>query len=41
VDPGRLDPSLVPGAEPPVEREEPQVLTDSWIEDVTANAPKQ
>jgi len=41
ADPGQLDPSLVPGAEPPVAREEPQVLTDSWIEDVTAAAPKQ
>jgi penicillin-binding protein 1A len=41
ADPGQLDPSLVPGAEPPVAREEPQVLTDGWIEDVTANAPKQ
>ncbi len=41
ADPGQLDPSLVPGAEPPVVREEPEVLTDSWIEDVTAAAPKQ
>lgn len=41
ADPGQLDPSLVPGAQPPSVREEPQVLTDSWIEDVTANAPKQ
>jgi penicillin-binding protein 1A len=41
ADPGQLDPSLVPGAEPPAVKEEPQVLTDSWIEDVTAGAPKQ
>jgi penicillin-binding protein 1A len=41
ADPGQLDPSLVPGAEPPVAREEPKVLTDGWIEDVTAGAPKQ
>jgi penicillin-binding protein 1A len=41
ADPGQLDPSLVPGAEPPAVREEPQVLTDGWIEDVTAGAPKQ
>jgi penicillin-binding protein 1A len=41
ADPGQLDPSLVPGAEPPSVREEPQVLTDGWIEDVTAGAPKQ
>ena len=40
-DPGRLDPSLVPDAAPPAVKEEPQVLTDSWIEDVTANAPRQ
>ena len=40
-DPGRLDPSLVPDSAPPPVKEEPQVLTDGWIEDATSGAAKQ
>jgi penicillin-binding protein 1A len=40
VDPGRLDPSLSPGAEPPAPVEQaPQPMTDAWLEDATREAP--
>jgi penicillin-binding protein 1A len=42
ADPGRLDPSLNPGAEPPAPVDAaPAPLTDAWLEDATSGAPKQ
>jgi penicillin-binding protein 1A len=41
IDPGQLDPSLNPGAEPPAPVEPgPKPLTDAWLEDATREAPK-
>jgi penicillin-binding protein 1A len=45
-DPGQLDPSLAPGAAPPAARPAapeapPEVLTDAWLEEATAGAPRQ
>ncbi|MGL6042618.1 MAG: transglycosylase domain-containing protein, partial [Sandaracinobacteroides sp.] len=41
ADPGRLDPSLNPGAEPPAPVEPaPAPMTDAWLDDATREAPK-